>query len=424
MLLQERDYANEAVPATQRAHWSHALADWMGFVVVVGIMAVGGGMAAQMSARDFWIAIVVGNAILMAFSGVFGWLGARRGESFSLLLERSFPRGTWRLASFYVPIVLIGWYGVEASIFGEFLGAQLGASVGATRALIAVSAVLFSITAFIGFRALSIISFVLVPTIVLIGVFALNRASASGGLSFGFANEQITLTAGIALVAGTWIMGSVTCIPDLTRFCRTPLAGAIVGAGGMGVANTACLLLGGLGAAIAKESDPAKILLGLGYAPLAIGFSLANIWTTNDNNMYSAALNLARALRLSRRTAVLVCVCAGALFAMSGPGKLSFLFPFLLFLGGTAPALGGVVLAANVLDARVRDYRAGVFDGWTAWLAGASAGFFTGGVWSIFIGFCVALIVMVVFAAWRRRRPRLGLAEASSTSSRAHARKS
>ncbi len=402
-MFEERDFTNAVVPVTARAHWSHALADWMGFVVVVGIMAVGGGMAAQMSARDFVIAVVVGNCVLMVFAGLFGWLGAKRGESFSLLLERTFPLGGWRLASFYVPIILIGWYGVEASIFGEFLGGTLGMGSWVTKLLIVLSAILFSTSAFIGFRALSMISFVLVPAIILIGAFALQRASVNGTLTFGFGGQTLTLAAGIALVAGTWIMGSVTCVPDLTRFCRTPLAGAVVGAAGMGIANTACLLLGGLGAAIVKEADPAKILLGLGYAPLAVTFSLANIWTTNDNNMYSAALNLARSVRVSRRTAVVLCVLAGALFALCEPGKLSFLFPFLLFLGGTAPALGGVVLSANLLSEFRSDYRAGPLDGWVGWLAGAAAGYFCPGVWAIVVGFSVAAVVMLLIGVLRMR---------------------
>jgi purine-cytosine permease-like protein len=130
---------------------------------------------------------------------------------------------------------------------------------------------------------------------------------------------------------------------------------------------------------------------------------LANIWTTNDNNMYSAALNLARAMGLSRRAGVLICVMAGGIFAMYEPGKLSFLFPFLLFLGGTAPALGGVVLSANLLREHREGYHAGVADGWIAWLVGAAAGFFSSGVWTIPAGFVVAVLVMVTLGTWRGR---------------------
>lgn len=400
-VFEERDYANVPVPVASRAHWSHALADWMGFVIVVGIMAVGGGMAAQMSGNNFVLAVLIGNCVLMVCAAIFGWLGARRGESFGLLLERAFPKGGWRLASLYVPIVLIGWYGVEASIFGEFLGGILGTSWWATKLLVVLCAIVFSTSAFIGFRALSVISFFLVPAIIAIGAFALRRASTSGTLTFGFAGESLTVAAGIALVAGTWIMGAITCVPDLTRFCRTPTTGAVVGALGIGIANTACLLLGGLGAAIVKESDPAKILLALGYAPMAVLFSLANIWTTNDNNMYSAALNLGRSVRVSRRAAVVVCVLAGAGFAMSEPGKLSFLFPFLLFLGGTAPALGGVVLCANILPEFRPDYQASPVDGWLGWLAGSTAAYYCTGLWAIATGLGVGFAVMLFISYLR-----------------------
>ena len=57
-----------------------------------------------------------------------------------------------------------------------------------------------------------------------------------------------------------------------------------------------------------------------------------------DNRRWSMSFLSCFLAMPTTRTAV------GAIFAMFDPSRLSFLFPFLLFLGNTAPALGGVVL--------------------------------------------------------------------------------
>jgi cytosine permease len=236
------------------------------------------------------------------------------------------------------------------------------------------------------------VAYVIVPTIVIIGAFAITKVAIGHSGSFGF-EPQISLQKGISLVVGTWIMGAITCMPDMTRFARSAKAGAVVAATGIMIANSFTLLIGAAGAALAKQSDPAQILLGLGFIWPGIVFGLANIWTTNDSNIYSASLNLATVLGISRRQAVIICMILGGVFAATQPYRLSFLFDWLLWLGKTAPALGAIVLVKYWLVSDESHSKGGTVTAWIAWLAGVLAATFLGGDWAVAVGFFVSILV-------------------------------
>ena len=221
----------------------------------------------------------------------------------------------------------------------------------------------------------------------------------SAELTFGFGEERVGLSEGIGLVVGTWIMGVLNCVPDITRFARTPLQGGLVASIGVFLANGFTLLLGALGAAYTGEADPALILFTAGFLPLAVVLSLANIWTTNDSNMYSATLNLARMLSIKRRTAVVVGTALAAMFAAFDPTSIVFLFSFLGFMGATAPALGGVVLGAYLVSGP-SSARPLAWHAWLGWGVGSALSVMVGGAWSAPVGFFVGFGVWVSLRQW------------------------
>jgi cytosine permease len=380
------DYLSEPVPAEGRNAWPAAFFVFVGFIIVVGIMAVGGGLAAQQTKSDFYISVLLGNFVLAVLGGISGWIGADSGRTFNQLMEQAFPGFSWRIVSLYVPIVLLGWFGVEASLFAKLVGYALGWSASEQRWLMGLSALGFSVSSYIGFKAMKWVSYIGVPVMLVIGAFAIWRAALASDKSYGFLHSSISLQAGTALVMGSWIMGVLTCLPDLTRFCRSRRQGALVGFIGIFIANSFTLMMGGAAAALGGESDPAKILVSFGFIPLAIILSLANIWTTNDSNMYSAALNLARAVNVERKRTVLWCSLAAALFAATDPATISFLFGFLGFLGNTAPALGGVVLGAYLVNRSRIKPLVNPWAAWMGWVLASGLAIWLGGVIGIFLG--------------------------------------
>jgi purine-cytosine permease-like protein len=243
----------------------------------------------------------------------------------------------------------------------------------------------------------------MVPVILSLGSYSIVAVLKQNDLVFGF-GQPISLSTAISYVIGTWIMGVLTSLPDLTRFCRKPIYGALVGGLGILVANTFNLVIGGYGASLTKQSDPALILSSLGFIVAGLAFSLANIWTTNDSNMYSASLNLASASRSPRRACVLICTFIGIILTGFNPARLTFIFSFLIFMGNTAPALAGVVYTSCFLQRSGRPLSA-TWVPWLAWALGSFVSWYAGGLWSLPLGIGVASIAMVAYARYRASIP-------------------
>ena len=392
------DFVDKAVPADARDNWLSVFAVWVGFIVVIGIMAVGGGLASQMQLRDLIPAVVGGNVLLAAFAFFSGWIGAASGMTFNQLAAISFPGFSWRLVTAYVPIVLIGWFGVEAAIFGNLIGEILDLPTLGRRSLMSGATLAFAVSSYWGFVAMRWVSMVAVPCVILLGGYALLSMTGGNEARFGFGADTLDLSTAVSLVSGTWIMGVLTCLPDLTRFCRTPLTGAVVGSAGILFGNSFTLFVGASGAALANEYDPAKILVSFGLIPLAVLLALANIWTTNDNNMYSAALNAARIFSVSRQRAVIGCAILAAAFAALDPTRISFLFSFLTFMGSTSPALGGVVLGSWVMRRAAGWKCARAWPAWLGWIVGSVCGVGLGGIWTVPVGFASGWIAWMGLA--------------------------
>jgi cytosine permease len=262
--------------------------------------------------------------------------------------------------------------------------------------LIVVATVFFATSTYVGIRWMIRVSYVLVPLIMALGVWAIVMLAQSTNARFGFGEETISVTTGISIVVGTWIMGCLTCMQDLTRFSRSARAGAITAALGILLANSFSLLVGAAGASLSNESDPAKILLAFGLLLPAIVFSFANIWNTNDNNLYSASLHIANMFGLSRHKAVILCVVIGAAFGLVEPYRLSVIFSFLGFMGNTAPALGAVVLTRYWLIAdHPRGGKASI-GAWCGWIGGSALAITIGGNFAFVIGFIAGSIIYVV----------------------------
>ena len=386
------DFVREPVPQELRRPWWNIFSVWVGFIIVVGIMAIGGGMAAAMDLRELLWAVLVGNVILGLLAALSGYIGAQSGKSFAQLCCDIFPGYSGRIVCLYAPVTLVGWYSIECAIFGSLIGHILGLNSIMSKFAMAASAAVFCITTYIGFQGLRWLSFVLVPTIVVLGGYAFVYVVATGSGHFAFGPTPITFNEGLGLVIGSWALGVVAAYPDLARFARTAAVGAWMGFLGILVFNSLNFLIGAAGAALSGQYDPALILLAAGVPILAIVMGVGNVWTTNDANLYSASLGISRALPLGRRPAVLICAAISVVIAFFNPAEFSIFFVFLGLLGTTAPALGGVVLGGYFLI-RNSQVMTSPVPAWLGWVAGSIISYFTGGVVSVPAGFCAGFLV-------------------------------
>lgn len=218
------DFASSPVPAESRQSIWAVVAVWLGYIIVVGTMAAGGGLAMQAKFSDILYGILVGNIVLGAFAILSGWIGAKSGMSFYQLGELVFGSQSMRLVGLYVPIILIGWFGIESAILGGFLGKVLGLSDTLQRVLMFVSAGVMSTSAYVGFKALKNLSYVLLPIIFALGSFAIFQTDITGlEARQVFSAEPMSFLYVAGIVVSTWIMGVLLNFPDIARFARTPM---------------------------------------------------------------------------------------------------------------------------------------------------------------------------------------------------------
>jgi cytosine permease len=397
------DFTHTVVPEESRSAGLDILFVWMGFILVVASMSFGGGLAGQMASGDFILAILIGNALLAILAFISGYIGSRSGLSFGSLAAKVFPSGAWRIAILYIPLSLIGWYAIEAAIFGNLIADTFGLSDIVRRLIMAFAALFFSVSAYFGMRFMGKVSYFLVPLVLVISVVALLNIDSSTSLTFGFDENRIDLWTGISIVLSTWIFSVLLVLPDLTRFIRNPVIAGCVAAGGVFAANCIALAIGGLAAAYTGQSDPSLILVSIGFTPLAILLSFAGIWSTNDNNMYSSALSVARALSLPRRRVVLALAAIGAVIALFNPATITVMFQFLVFMGASAPPLAGIVLGGYVSSQAAISVPHGRIAPWAAWIAASAVTFQLSGVWVIPTGLVLGFVFWAVLSSIEAR---------------------
>ena len=174
--------------------------------------------------------------------------------------------------------------------------------------LIIITGIVMTLTAYFGIKALAVLGSIAVPLIAILGIY-----SVSWGVRevHGFANvfaqnpeNPISLAAGIAIVVGSFISGG-TATPNFTRFSRTPKTAVTATVVAFFVGNSIMMIFGAVGGAVTGVADIFNILILQGLAVPAIITLGLNIWTTNNNALYTAGLGVSNITKVPMKPMVL-----------------------------------------------------------------------------------------------------------------------
>ena len=111
------DYTGRPVDHARRKSTLSMFMIMLGFTFFSASMWVGQNLAAGLDWWGFIWAMLVGGAILAAYTGALGWIGAESGLSLDMLARRSFgSKGSW-LPSAMISFTQIGWFGVGLAMF-------------------------------------------------------------------------------------------------------------------------------------------------------------------------------------------------------------------------------------------------------------------------------------------------------------------
>lgn len=285
----DADYSLEAVPESARKGFWNMFFVMLGFTFFSASMSVGAKLGNGLDLSGFIWACIIGGLILSAYCGLLAFIGSSTGLNMDLLCRRTFgARGSY-LSSLVLGFTQIGWFGVGVAMFSIPAAELLGVN---EWVLTILAGLLMTATAATGMKALEIVSYISVPLIVVLGVYSMvTSAVDGGGLTAIFSQSvgDIALFTGIGYVIGSFISGG-TATPNFIRFAKNSKVAVWTTVIAFFLGNTLMFCFGAVGGAFTGADDIFYVMIAQGLAIPALIVLGANIWTTNNNALYTGGL--------------------------------------------------------------------------------------------------------------------------------------
>lgn len=311
----------------------------LGFTFFSASMSVGAKMANGLDFSGFVWAVIIGGIILGAYTGILGYIGCDTGMSFDLLAHRSFGSKGSYLASALISFTQIGWFGVGVAMFAIPAAELLGIN---PWILVIIAGACMTSSAYFGITGLEVVSYVSVPLIAILGIYSMVTATAEGGgLVAMFAKNagSMTLFTAVGLVIGSFVSGG-TATPNFTRFAKNNMSAVVTTVIAFFLGNTLMFCFGAVGGALTGQEDIFYVMIAQGLTVPALIVLGANIWTTNDNALYTSGLGLSNITKIRKRPMVLI---AGVVGTVTAIWLYNNFVSWLNFLNATLPPIGAII---------------------------------------------------------------------------------
>lgn len=314
------DYAETAVPQEGRRGFLTMFMIMLGFTFFSASMWAGQEMAAGLDFWGFVKALILGGAILGVYTGLLGYVGAKTGLSMDLLARKAFGERGSCLSSAMISFTQIGWFGVGVAMFAIPVSKELlGGSEIAMWGLVIVAGVCMTASAYFGIESLTIVSYIAVPLVGILGTVAMVMAVAQGEGTiidqFAVSSGSLTVVGGAGLVIGSFVSGG-TATPNFTRFAKDAKSGTIATVVAFFLGNSLMFFFGAIAYIFVGGNDIFEVMIRLNLFYMAILVLGLNIWTTNDNALYSAGLGLANIFHQKKKPMVLLSGIIGTVLSV------------------------------------------------------------------------------------------------------------
>ena len=330
----------------------------LGFTFFSASMWAGQNLAKGLDFAGFIGAIILGGVILGAYTGTLGFIGAETGLTLDMLAHRSFGRkGSW-LPSAMISFTQMGWFGVGLAMFAipiaqELMGLEVTPDHMPYQGyiLVAVAGILMTASAYFGIKSLTVISYIAVPLVGILGtvamIMAVHRGDTTLVQQFAATNDgSLTIIAGAGLVIGSFVSGG-TATPNFARFSKNGKIGFWVTVVAFFLGNSLMFFFGAVSSIYVGGNDIFEVMLNLNLFWFAVIVLGLNIWTTNDNALYSSGLGLSNIFGFSKRAMVLIGGIIGTIAAV----WLYWNFcGWLNVLNCTLPPIGAILIISYFMN--------------------------------------------------------------------------
>ena len=353
------DFEQSAVSSGERRGFWSMLLIMTGFTFFSASMWVGQKLGSGLTFGGFVFALLVGNLILVVYCSLLAFASAKTGLSIHLLSRRSFGTYGSYIPSGILAFTQIGWFGVGVAMFAiptaDLLKGVVDLPPYGVCLITAIAGLLMTSSAYFGIRALHVVSLIAVPSIAVLGLWSAVAALFCDGDGLGYvkffrhvpgsaadgSSLAIGLVTAISMSIGSFISGG-TCTPDFTRFAKSGRQAVVTTALAFFVGNSLMFFFGAAAAMVYGKHDISEVLALQGLLLPAIFVLGLNIWTTNDNALYTSGLGLANITRLPKRWVVLFNGVLGTVLAL---WLYDNFCGWLTILNTVIPPVGAVVIA-------------------------------------------------------------------------------
>ena len=315
------DYADRVVPEEGKKGFVTMFMIMLGFTFFSASMWAGQQLAAGLDFWGFLKSLLFGGAILGLYTGLLGYVGAKTGMSMDLLAQKAFGEKGSYLSSAMISFTQIGWFGVGIAMFAIPVAGELfGDSKTAMWALVIGAGVCMTASAYFGIDSLTVISYIAVPLVAVLGTVAMVmadavRATERSSISSPYPAVRLTVIGGAGLVVGSFVSGG-TATPNFTRFAKDAKTGTIATVVAFFIGNSLMFFFGAIAYIFVGGNDIFEVMIRLNLFYLAVLVLGLNIWTTNDNALYTAGLGLANIFHQKKKPMVLVSGIIGTVLSV------------------------------------------------------------------------------------------------------------
>ena len=338
------DYSMEAVPENARKGFRSMFFVMLGFTFFSASMSVGAKLGNGLDLNGFAAACVIGGVILSAYCGILAYIGSDTGMSMDLLCRRAFGKKGSYLSSLVLGLTQIGWFGVGVAMFAIPVAKLIAPeNPWLPYLLVAIAGICMTGSAFFGIKAMTIVSYISVPLIAILGITAMVMAVKTGDVPLAekFAESQgMSVIAGAGLVIGSFVSGG-TATPNFARFSKTALQSVIVTVVAFFIGNSLMFCFGAFSGVYVGGNDIFEVMVALNLTVFAIIVLGLNIWTTNDNALYTAGLGLSNITKVRKRPMVVI---SGILGTVTAVWLYNNFVGWLNILNCTLPPVGMIVV--------------------------------------------------------------------------------
>mgnify|MGYP002561317216 CR=1 FL=1 len=383
------------IKAEERQSWGSIAMVWIGAMICVPALMIGGMIGAGLSLGSAALAIIIGYALICVFMCFMGMHACDTGLPTAVMAGGALgEKGAKYIISTILAISCVGWFGIQAAVCGASFSSMFGDMTGIAIPVwlsSVVWGVIMLLTACFRFAGLKWLNKIAVPLLGIVLAYTLIYTLVTGGadaLSGYIPTAPMSFVSAVSATVGSFVVAAAIS-GDYCRFARN--RNDVVKSSIVGVlpAGLAILMIGAILAICTGTYDISVVLASSGLPLLGLIALILATWTTNVSNAYSGGLSLSVLLGQDEQKSQLTTAISGIVGTiLAAVGILNSIQGFLSLLSAIVPALMGTMIADYWIigKGKVEHFR-------------EREGFYAPGVISFLLGALVACITGGTFAS-------------------------